>query len=441
MRAAAILARFKNIPLTGAPNKEAMFAEYFCDNLYPHVVYTKETGFYVYDFKSGTFQTDFADAVVHRLVLRLAKNIEGFDIASFNKLAGVTKFIAMHPLVFKLESEFDRDDFALNCAGTVYNIWTGETESAAPEKLMKMTARVTPAPASTPVFDKFLGEVCAGDASMAGFLLRFAGYALTGSTREQIFLDLYGGGKNGKTTLLELLLYVLGNYATTIPEDVVVDGGSPTKIENSITVLQNKRLAILADCNRGALNDGMIKKITGGDTLRARQLYRESYEFTPKCKLIIGTNQKLRLRDTGESVKRRLRLVPFDFRVDKPNKSLLDELKAEASGVLYKLLAEANVYARNMETTAFPECERINRESAKYLTDENPFGLFLQESVAFAADASARTVEIWEAYKTWADANGVKPLKKQSLFQELESRGVKTKRVENVYTFDGIRRR
>jgi putative DNA primase/helicase len=299
------------------------------------------------------------------------------------------------------------------------------SDRAAPEHLVKMAARVEPADAATPVFDRFVQDISLRDAQLAGYLLRFLGYALTGLTKEQIFLNLFGKGKNGKTTLLELLLYIFGTYATTIAEDLVIDGAASTKTENSAADLQNKRLAVLADCNRGTLNDAMIKKITGGDTLRARRLYRESFEFIPKCKLIVGTNQKLRLRDTGESIKRRLRLAPFEYKAEVPDKLLLDKLKAEAPGILYKLIQEANYYLNHIESQTFPRCERIERESAKYFNDENPFGLFFQECVEFAADQSVKTVEVWEAYKSWAEANAVKPLKKQSLFLELENRNCK----------------
>jgi putative DNA primase/helicase len=198
-------------------------------------------------------------------------------------------------------------------------------------------------------------------------------------------------------------------------------------------------LAVLADCSRGALNDSTIKRITGGDTIRARNLYHNSFEFSPKCKLIIGTNQKLHLRDTGESIKRRLRLVPFDYKVGTPDKTLLDKLKAEAPAILYTVMREAQTYLQNINGDAFPDCEKINRESQKYIDDENPFGLFFSERLQFGAGLQVNTVEVWEAYKAWCAENNVKAQKKQALIGELDDLGVKVKRSHGKNDFDGVK--
>jgi P4 family phage/plasmid primase-like protien len=416
----AILEKFKGVPLAGAPSSESVFADYFCHNFYPHVIYTNEFGFYIYNYEKGVFQTDLAEAVIFQIVRRLAKKIENFDVSTSRKLSGTLKFISMHPLVFKTEKEFDQNDFSLNAGGAVFNLRTLESAPASPEAPMKMSTPIKPENGRTPAFDKFLSDVSKGDADMEAYLLRYMGYALTGSTREQIFLNFFGGGKNGKSTFIELALHLFGAYATTMPEDLIIDGGNAAKSENSAAILQNKRLAVLADCNRGALNDSMIKRITGGDTIRARHLYRDGFEFTPKSKLIIGTNQKLRLRDTGESVRRRLRLVPFEFYAEDADKTLLDKLKEEASGILFKLIREAYDY---LYLNALPVCRRIEKASQQYIDEENPFAAFFQERLEFGADCGANTVEVWTAYKAWAEAAEVKAMSKRALAQELERVG------------------
>jgi P4 family phage/plasmid primase-like protien len=434
--AGAIAERFKNIPLSGAPNSEAVFADYFCGNFYPHIIYTNEFGFYVYNDEKGVFQTELAEAVIYHIIRRLAKRIEHFDISTSRKLSGVLKFIAMHPLVFKTEKEFDQDDDSLNAGGAVYNLRTLERAAAGPETPMKMSAAVRPENRETPVFDTFLAEIANGDPAMKAYLPRYMGYALTGTTREQVFLNFFGSGKNGKSTFIELMLYLFGSYATTMPEDLIIDGGGAAKSENAAAVLQNKRLAVLADCGRGALNDSMIKRITGGDTIRARHLYRDSFEFTPKSKLIIGTNQRPRLRDTGESVRRRLRLVPFEFYAENVDKALPDKLKEEAPGILFKLVREAYDY---FYLNALPACPRVERASRRYLDEENPFSAFFQECLEFGKEYGVKTVEVWNAYKTWAQANETKAQKKQALVQELEARGVCVKKTNATSVFVGVR--
>jgi P4 family phage/plasmid primase-like protien len=437
-----IMNNWNKIPLQGKPHKEIVFADYFCNNIYPYVCYTKEVGFYIYNFHKGVYHTEYAEAVILQIMMRLGKQIENFELPSANKLAGILHFISLHPLVFHLESDFDKDNTALNVERQFFDLCTGEIKPTRPEHMCKMTTGVGAVNAETPVFDRFLSDITCGDAAMKDFLLRFMGYALTGLINEQIFLNFFGKGKNGKSTLLELMLYIFGGYATVVPEDLIVDTASISHAENSAVSIQNKRLAVLADCSRGALNDSTIKRITGGDTIRARNLYHNSFEFSPKCKLIIGTNQKLHLRDTGESLKRRLRLVPFDYKVGTPDKTLLDKLKAEASGILYKVMREAQIYLQNINGDAFPDCERITRESQKYIDDENPFGLFFSERLQFGAELRVNTVEVWEAYKAWCAENNVKPQKKQTLYGELDDLDVKVKRSDKkgmLYYFDGVK--
>jgi P4 family phage/plasmid primase-like protien len=338
-----ILNNWNKVALQGNPKKEAVFADYFCYNIYPHVCYTKEGGFYIYNFHKGVYQSEYSEAVILQILMRLGKQIANFELPSANKLAGVLHFISLHSLIFHLEADFDKDNTALNVERRFFDLRTGESKPTRPEHMCKMTTGVDAVNAETPVFDRFLANITCGDAAMQGFLLRFMGYALTGLINEQIFLNFFGKGKNGKSTLLELMLYIFGDYATVVPEDLIVDTASISHTENSAVNIQNKRLATLADCSRGALNDSIIKRITGGDTIRARNLYHNSFEFSPKCKLIIGTNQKLHLRDTGESIKRRLRLVPFDYKVGTPDKTLLDKLKAEAPAILYTVMREAQI--------------------------------------------------------------------------------------------------
>jgi P4 family phage/plasmid primase-like protien len=434
----SIMDRFRNIPLTGDPKSEAVFSDYFCHNLYPHIIYTMESGFYVYNYDTGVFQTQLAEPVIFTIIRKLAKKISSFDIATSKKFSGIIKFISMNPLVHKTESEFDFDDYLLNTKGVIYNLKTMESKPATPEIPMKMSTGVRPKNIPTPVFDGFLSQISNGDPSMEAYLLRFMGYALTGSTQEQIFLDFFGSGKNGKSTFIETILYIFGSYATTVSDDLIIDKGNPSKSENAAADLYNKRLATLADCNYGTLNDSMIKRVTGGDTIRGRHLYRDSFEFRPKPKLIIGTNKKLHLRDTGESIKRRLRLVPFDFRVAQKDGELGEKLKTEAEGILYKLIHEAYDYIR---TKKIPFCARIEKASQQYISEENPFDAFFNECLDFNPAFSVKTVDVWDAYRSWAEANDMKAQKKQALIQELQSRGVTIAKNNITVVYVGIQKK
>src|SRR5262245_61474280 len=119
------------------------------------------------------------------------------------------------------------------------------------------------------------------------------GYCLTASTREQMLAIFWGGGSNGKSTLLETMLSVLGaDYAIPVkPELLMRSRGErhPTEVAS----LFGKRLAIASESDDGRqLNEGLVKQLTGGDKLQARRMREDFWEFSPTHKIVLQTNHK-----------------------------------------------------------------------------------------------------------------------------------------------------
>ena len=93
---------------------------------------------------------------------------------------------------------------------------TGEMHPARPEDMITKLTAVEPAPPGTPcpLWSKFLAEASGSDPELVTFLQRFCGYALTGSTAEQVLLFVFGPGKNGKSVFVNTISRVLGEHAT-----------------------------------------------------------------------------------------------------------------------------------------------------------------------------------------------------------------------------------
>src|SRR5262249_31316671 len=149
-------------------------------------------------------------------------------------------------------------------------------------------------PAATcPTWEAFLERIMATNESLLGFLQRAVGYSLTGSTRERVTFFLYGTGANGKSTLLETLSSLLGDYAETTRSETLLiktyDGGIP----NDIAALKGARFVSTSETEEGKrLAEALVKAITGGDSLSARFMRGEFFKFKPSFKLWLASNHK-----------------------------------------------------------------------------------------------------------------------------------------------------
>jgi putative DNA primase/helicase len=144
------------------------------------------------------------------------------------------------------------------------------------------------------------------------FLRYMTGYGMTGVTVEQCLAFLYGGGANGKSTFLDVIQDMLGDYAQTAAPDLLTSRGrrpTPDRIGRplrralgveSIEVDEGKRLA-----------ETLVKQMTGGDKMKARFMRTDFFQWTPTHKLFLAANHKPEIRGTDYAIWRRIRLIPF----------------------------------------------------------------------------------------------------------------------------------
>ncbi len=164
-----------------------------------------------------------------------------------------------------------------------------------------------------PRWERFLAEIFAGDLELVEYVQRFVGYCLTGDTREQTLAVLHGFGCNGKSTLLTVLKRLLGDYAMTAPFDTFMRARSDHGPGNELARLRGSRLVTASESGEGKrLDEATVKEITGGDTIAARFLYGEHFEYTPQFKLILVTNHRPKVDGADDAIWRRIRLVPFE---------------------------------------------------------------------------------------------------------------------------------
>jgi P4 family phage/plasmid primase-like protien len=304
-----------------------------------------------------------------------------------------------------LPAELDRDKWLLTVLNGTLDLRTGELQ---PHQAGNMITRLAPVEydpvATCPTWEAFLDRIMGSNANLIAYLQRAVGYSLTADVREQVLFILYGTGQNGKSTFLETLLALLGDYGQQTPTDTLLikrDNGIP----NDVARLKGARLVTAIEAEEGKrLAESLVKQMTGGDRLVARFLHREFFEFKPAFKLWLATNHKPQIRGTDRAIWRRIRLIPFSVTIPDADVDLAmpDKLQAELPGIL----AWAMVGCLAWQSGGLGEPGEVLEATAEYRQESDLIGRFLDESCVTGPTFKTRAGELYEAYKTWAKANG-----------------------------------
>ena len=183
---------------------------------------------------------------------------------------------------------------------------------------------------------RFLADITLGDYDLECYLQRLVGYALTGDVRDHVLVFFHGGGANGKSTLVDLLLHILGGYAKQIPAETLMEAHGdrhPTDIANLLGV----RLAVSSEVEEGGRSaEARVKTLTGDAVLTGRFMRGDFFEFQRTHKLVVAGNHRPAIRVVDDAIRRRIHLVPFLARFigPKADAAMPERLRAEAPAVL-----------------------------------------------------------------------------------------------------------
>jgi len=328
---------------------------------------------------------------------------------------------------------FDRDNHMLNVKNGTINLKTGELM---PHRREDMITRLIPIEydpeAKCPRWDQFLREVMIepNGGLKVDFLKNFIGYTLTGENKERMFLILYGGGKNGKSTMLEVIRELMGDYGTATNADTFMTRkrGDPT---NDLARLKGARYvsAIETEEDR-TLAEAFIKSVTGGDTITARFLFEEFFDFEPQFKLWLASNHLPKVKGTDDAIWDRIALINFKMRysTERPNEertappdmNLKDTLKAELPGILAQAVEAAKAWYE--KKLSIPD--DVRKATQDYREEEDELKLFFDTKCVIGKDRQTSANAIYHAYADWAyEMNIKKPLTVKEFGTMLKLRG------------------
>lgn len=295
---------------------------------------------------------------------------------------------------------WDLDPWLLGAPNAVIDLRTGTLRQGQPDDRITMRVRAAFDPAATcPLYDTTVDEIFEGNNGLVAYFDRYVGYSLTGDCREESLAFCWGGGANGKGTLMNTIGWLLGDYADDLPFSAF-ELQSRAGIPNDIAKIVGKRFITASETGETQrLNEARVKALTGRDPITARFLHKEFFTFQPVAKFWLATNHKPEVRDDSEGFWRRLHLIPFAASfVGREDKTLKDRLRLEASGILARAVRGCLAWQR--EGLNPPD---VVREATKtYRADSMPLARFLDECCDVEPNATATFTELFNQYKAWS---------------------------------------
>jgi putative DNA primase/helicase len=343
--------------------------------------------------------------------------------------AGTTKInnmlIEAAPHCARMVGDLNRERLAINCASGTIRFVRCEDEESDPDDprfvwrlrhdphrqadyITKLVDMPLPGKADAPHFDRFLKTI-QPDPEIRAFLKRFFGYCLTGLTSEQCLVFFYGIGRNGKSTLLDLLVSIFGDYAVTLSIDSFAGesrrGGAEATPD--LARLPGARLVSASEPEMGVkLKDALIKALTGGEKIPVRRLHQDFIEVDPQFKIVLSGNHKPRIDDTSDGIWRRVHMVPFDVQIPQAevDRDLPAKLRREAPGVFAWLLEGALDYL-NFGLAPPPQVLAATQD---YREESDPIGSFVRNAcvVTGKEEDTATPGDLFVAYSNWAGKEG-----------------------------------
>jgi len=329
----------------------------------------------------------------------------------------------------------------LNDGCAVLDLTNGTTRPAIPADFITKTLNVQELgrPAKAVRWLAFLSQVFGDDVELIGWLKRWCGYLLSGSTREQFFLFCYGLGANGKSVFADILRFILGDYARAISSDTLTESkrqaGSATP---DLAELIGARLAMSAETEDGAaLAESLVKSLTAGDTMTVRKLYGDPIQFTPQFKLLMLGNHKPTIRGNDYGIWRRVRLIPFlrTFEPEERDPALLDKLKAEAPHIL-AWMVEGCIEWQLRGLSDLPTT--IKNATGDYRDEQDYIGCWLAECCSLSPDYETSATVIYSSYRQWCDDSGLRSASKISLGRRLSERGLSCRQSNSKRLWAGL---
>jgi putative DNA primase/helicase len=358
--------------------------------------------------------------------------------------AAMLKWVKHEPGIAISHEELDKHPMLFNCLNGTLDLKTGHLRKQRRKDLLTKISSITyDSEAEAPHWRKFLRDAMGGDDELVSYLQRHSGYCLTGLTTEHALLFHYGDGNNGKSTFLNTLHTMFGEYGARASRGLLFKAKNE-RHPTSLATLHGKRFVSCPEIEADQeFDEALVKDLSGGDPINARRMREDEWNFDPTHKLSLAGNYKPRIRGTDRGIWRRMHLVPWNVTVDeaKVDADLGAKLKAELAGIL-RWCVEGCVEWQQKKLSA-PEA--VLTATAEYKREQDVLGQFFEESLVFESEGRIGRKKLRELYEDWCKELGHQPVGARRLAEGLRKHKVSDCNVQEdgqtVNGWAGVRRK
>lgn len=354
-------------------------------------------------------------------------------ITSAGTIAAVERLARSDPRHARRAGDFDADPLSLNTPEGILCLSTGLTR---PHRSSDLFTKVTGAAphGGCPRWLSFLWEITQGNADLISYLQRFIGYTLLGATPEHAFAFLLGPGMNGKSVLLGTVAAMLGDYAVAAMADVFTVGRSdqhPTHLAN----LRGARMVIVTETEAGVpWAESRLKSLVAGDTMSARVMRGDPFEFKPVFTLWVAGNHPPALRNPDAAMRRRLHIVPLTFVPAQPDIDLAASLLGELPGIM----AWAVQGCLDWQLQRLRPPTIVVSATDDYFAEQDSLVAWFAERCERRNGAEAPSRALYADWKRWSTDRGEDPGTEKK-FSEAMQRLASKRRTAKGMAFIGVR--
>ncbi|EMD29634.1 DNA primase family protein [Amycolatopsis azurea] len=423
-------------------------AERFANAYSGQLLYIHGMGWHYW---SGTHWVEDRDGKARRRLISLLKDIrhESVDMAQKDRealLSDVKKCessggfvgvleLARHMKPMTVSAEHTNSHPHLfNVLNGTLNLETGALQPHNPRNMITKCAGTSVRPdAHSELFSVFLQEVLP-DEQVRRYLQRVLGLAMLGTVREHMLPILTGTGGNGKSVLVDAVLAAFGDYGITVDPKLIMK----TKHERHATFLADlhgARLVVTSETDEGdVIAAGTVKRLTGGDTIRANRMRENPFEFAPSHSLLYVTNHPPRVSADDRAMWRRLSVVPFDVTVEEPDVKLPEKLKAQLPAVLAWVFEGWQDY----QAEGLNPPPAVQERTEAYRSESDPLAQFLSDECVTGPMVKVKAKALFETWATWGMQHGHPAMTQTEFGRRMADRFEKKRGAGGAYVYVGI---
>ncbi len=323
-------------------------------------------------------------------------------VNSATTAASLLRYVKSDPKIAAIPAQWDTHKYLLGVPGGVIDLKAGKMIDGEREQYITLKTAIAPEPGTPELWLSHLAKVLREDADTIGFLRRYLGYMLTGDVGEHCLVFLFGTGRNGKGTIIETIIKILGDYGYAAPANILMEAKNE-RHPAELAKLRAKRAVSASEPPQGARwDDGRIRWLTGGDTITARGMREDFYSFEPHHKLIVMGNHKPMLRAVDPAIKARFNIIDFGLEIppEERDTKFADKLRTEWPQILNWMIQGCLEW----QDAGLGAPEKIAKATEDYLQAEDVILQWLDECCDRTSRATSAT--LYDNYRAWCDRNG-----------------------------------